>query len=530
MAFQGSSRFTIKGGSFTNIAGDQHNHIQGDLVQVINREKNRSIWDEYIWVPTGKIYIKKTICDTDVKRENKKNQSWWNVDARRIINLASIQGEDKDSEFLYISYNGQDAHKAFHKDFEQFSCVRDVKVAQLFGYNDGQFALPALIFYNAPVPVAWIWEYNQFSSLLGAYFQYLFGVIQISKQAIDLRELWIYPRTGTLCIGPYVQYSSTNLKYSASGFRTNLIPIDAHPFLSLHTYSDSSTLFSYLTQRLSAQNIVQGITQFIRSTLECVANEQIAFMLSSLPATIYSRTQHKVIAKWPGNIEEWYYKPVSFGSLPDGMHARCPNINHGSIRIMVMPSHIQQLQSWKFSFYYSLHPMKEWFKFAVSWLLQAHSVLSQCKYQENEWEGSSSMYGFMLNLQCTDSCLPWRKSNISTKKPVYLFIQPIPHPLDHKSVWDAWAQGRKYFWSSDYSGCEEMSEDTRLSLGLPSFTSRIEISQDWWDCTVYNSIKQLHILNGFNPLKTDFAQSLGFSILKVIGNGAQSENAKILKL
>ncbi|ESK81680.1 hypothetical protein Moror_15862 [Moniliophthora roreri MCA 2997] len=89
---------------------------------------------------------------------DEKSWSWQNVNAHHTVNIATIHGEDKDLKFLHIAYSGPDALKAFHQDFEQFSCVRDVAVAQLFGYNDGQFALPALIFYDALVPVAHIFE------------------------------------------------------------------------------------------------------------------------------------------------------------------------------------------------------------------------------------------------------------------------------------------------------------------------------------------------------------------------------------
>uniref|UniRef100_A0A0W0G9T4 Uncharacterized protein n=1 Tax=Moniliophthora roreri TaxID=221103 RepID=A0A0W0G9T4_MONRR len=73
---------------------------------------------------------------------------------------------------------------------------RSTKVAQLFGYNDSQFAPPALIFYDALVPVAHIFEQNQFSSLLYIYFEYQFRANHISSTDVDFCELWVQPRTG----------------------------------------------------------------------------------------------------------------------------------------------------------------------------------------------------------------------------------------------------------------------------------------------------------------------------------------------
>ncbi|EEB89561.1 hypothetical protein MPER_12324, partial [Moniliophthora perniciosa FA553] len=179
MSFKGSSRFTIENGNFTNIEGTRHvNHIQGNLEQytVIQEERERTIWDEFTRVPMGKVRIKRSEGDTDCSRVHITKGRWKRVtvNARRTINVASIQGEDTDLEFLYITYSGSDAFKAFDQDFEQFSRIRSLNVDQLFGYNDGQFALPALIFYDALVPVSRIWERNGFSSLLYTYFDYLF--------------------------------------------------------------------------------------------------------------------------------------------------------------------------------------------------------------------------------------------------------------------------------------------------------------------------------------------------------------------
>ncbi|ESK84926.1 hypothetical protein Moror_9257 [Moniliophthora roreri MCA 2997] len=110
--------------------------------------------------------------------------------------------------------------QTFRRDFEQFFRLRNVNIAQLFGYNDGRLALPALILYDVLVPVTRIWERNQFSSLLYTYFEYIAGAAQISDTDVNIGELWIHPRTSAICTGPYVQYSSSNLVYTVSGFQT----------------------------------------------------------------------------------------------------------------------------------------------------------------------------------------------------------------------------------------------------------------------------------------------------------------------
>ncbi|ESK84924.1 hypothetical protein Moror_9259 [Moniliophthora roreri MCA 2997] len=361
-------------------------------------------------------------------------------------------------------------------DFKQFSHVRNLNVAQLLGYND---TLPALIFYD----VARIWERNKFSSLLYIYFEYVFGEVCISDREMDLRKLWINPRTGALCTGPFVQYSFDNsITYSASGFKTNSASSRKPSLLSLQAYKDSSILFTYLTQRLPARDIIQGIDWSRRGTLERVADEETTFMLSSLPGTIYRGTQHTIVARWVGDMKECYYKPVCKGNVPDEMQLVC--IAHNSVQIKTMQSHISHLHNQEFGIYYALRPREEWCKLADSWLLQAHSVLSQYGLQEAEWK---EHYG--------------------------------------EGVWNTWVKGKKYFWSFHPSGDEEISEDMQLSLGLPSFTSRLEIRHFWWDHNTYNAVQKLHVFNGFNPQTTAFAQSFGLPNFKDIPESPQNTEA-----
>jgi hypothetical protein len=127
MAFHESSHFVIQESQFTNIQGSQYNYIQGHLVQYPQPAKQESkIRDEvriplpsdctadeqlgqYIAIPRGKIYIKKTLGVTYLGGYDPKTGCWRNLDAYRTINIARIHGEDKDSEFLHLVYSGSDA-------------------------------------------------------------------------------------------------------------------------------------------------------------------------------------------------------------------------------------------------------------------------------------------------------------------------------------------------------------------------------------------------------------------------------------
>uniref|UniRef100_A0A0W0FR58 Uncharacterized protein n=1 Tax=Moniliophthora roreri TaxID=221103 RepID=A0A0W0FR58_MONRR len=426
----------------------------------------------------GRIYVKRTLGGTDVRNVNNRSRT------HRIINIASIQGEDGDSEFLVVSYSGQNASKAFERDFKKFSRVRNVNIAQLFGYNDGRFALPTLIFYDALVPVSRIWERNQFSPLLYTYFQYQFGLTQITNSIVDLRELWIHPRTGALCEGPYVD-NSNHRSFVAFGLETDSVATKESALLHVEAYSDYKTLLSYLIQTLSSSNIIRGIRYSNRSTEE------------------YGQAMIK-----------WHFEFLHVLSS-DVMLESSLFMDDGSLRFTVTPPEIRDL--WV-GLYHEIRPQAEWNKFADSWLLQAHGVFDRCRIQEDEWEAYSTPYAFELDFRCENEYPSPRSHNISVDKPLYLFIRP------RETIQESWTEGTECFWSFDPSGQEELSEDDRVSLELPFFRLQVIVLEHlYWDRTAYNAIQQLHAFNGFDHTTTDFAQSLGHPVLQVVGDETRFE-------
>uniref|UniRef100_A0A0W0FRS8 Uncharacterized protein n=1 Tax=Moniliophthora roreri TaxID=221103 RepID=A0A0W0FRS8_MONRR len=515
MSIQGSSHLAIEHSQLAYVGKDQHNtHVQGDLVQYFGREESweRTIWDEYRNIPTYGIHLKRSIGETLVKRWDQRK--WRHLNACCKISIASISGEDKDSEFLYILYTGPDAFKAFQQDFEQFSCIKDINCIQLYGYNQGT-KFPALVFHNTPVPVSHILEQNQFSPLLHTYIQHQSAVAQISSSNLDVRELWLDPRTGQLSRGLLVSWS---LAWGtlAHGLNSNSTSNNPTP-LSLQTYSDSTAVFNYLIQTLTASNILKGIIWSNRMTLRAIANKDIASVLSSLPGTIYNRTYHKIIARWPGDRKKWYFKLEGQWKIPDAMWESKVDMDNGLIRFTVLPLDIQDLQNQQFWLFYDL--FGEWDEFAKSWLSQAHSVFSQLGICKNKWKKYAIMLRFWLVLEGQKRHLTQNNGDIPANKPLYLFILPVPRPSDSETIWNSWVTGSKYFWSFNSSGNQEVSEDLELSF----FSSRIMVRHVWWDHSAYNAIQQLHVSKGFDPKTLSLPQSLEFSILKVAGDEERFE-------
>lgn len=110
--------------------------------------------------------------------------------------------------------------------------------------------------------------------------------------------------------------------------------------------------------------------------------------------------------------------------------------------------------------------------------------------------------------------------------PIYLFIPPIPRPSDNEEKWDAWLEGRKYYWSFDLSGKDKIPEDEWLRLGLPLFKSSVIVLHRWWDSDVYDTIQVVNRHQGCNPVSMELAVSLKHSILEVAGRNTRFEEVQ----
>ncbi|ESK87535.1 hypothetical protein Moror_2025 [Moniliophthora roreri MCA 2997] len=520
MAFQQSSNFTIDGGYFTYIAGDQHNHFQESSMQQLHREEKKvTIWDEYLRIPTGKVYVKRTICHTE------DNQDGWTI---KTINIASI--EDKGSEFLHIVYSGQGAVKAFLQDFKKFAHVKIANVAQLFGYNDNQAGLLALIFYDALIPVAHIFEQNGFSSALYAYLGYQVEAVQIvtNNGIVNICELWICSNSGTLCMGPYIQlHHAASWYFTTAGYHGPRVNSVTSSPLSLQTYSDTRILTNYIIQTLTPYNVLRGLGYSSSTQLPWEwLTVKDAVSIPLLFRIVHHRFSHRTIAKFPKEMKTYTYRIYGEGKMPGPVWETKAMMHDGSVRFMVIPSDLQHLKVLSLELEYRVRARG----IEETWLSQAHRVFNQLGIPEDEWDEYSIPHGFWVCLQASSQ----ENSNegnmdlptSSYNKPIYLFIPPVPLPLDDGNIWSSWMQGRKHFWSFDASGHEEISETVRLSMGLPFFTTHIQLWNIWWDRLAYDVTRQLHIHNSFNPTTTDLTRSLDLPILEVMDNRAHFEETE----
>ncbi|KAL0564392.1 hypothetical protein V5O48_017655 [Marasmius crinis-equi] len=88
---------------------------------------------------------------------------------------------------------------------------------------------------------------------------------------------------------------------------------------------------------------------------------------------------------------------------------------------------------------------------------------------------------------------------------------------DSTPDFETWSKSQNlYYWSRDPDGDTAMSDEQRVSLGLPRFIPTVNHDCCTWPVEVYDFMRQWQEAKGFDPTTTDFARSMGFPILEII--------------
>uniref|UniRef100_A0A0W0FS79 Uncharacterized protein n=1 Tax=Moniliophthora roreri TaxID=221103 RepID=A0A0W0FS79_MONRR len=412
-------------------------------------------------------------------------------------------------------FNIIDRTQIFKQDFKQFSRIKNPGVVQLFGYNN---TLPALIFYDALILLTRIiLVQDHISPILYTYFAYQFNKRRITDEGVDIGELWIDPRTGALCRGPYISFTS-NRTWMVTGFghEPHLMGQGRSSLLSVQTYSDLNAVVDYLTGALSIRAILRGIGWSSGGIGERLTDEAV-HQFSTLAGTIYNTHHRESIYEWAEARERWHYGLWRVDDIPEAMRKSQMVMEDGSVRFMLTPMDIQHVR--RIVLRYSLLPGEDLDTLGESWLAQAYGVFSRLQIDEGKWDQYAMSNGFWLGFHRKKGH-QMSEENADIMLSVYFFIGPIPSPSEHETSWKSWTEGRKYFWSFDPSGQERLSKAAEAALGLPSFMSSIENVNLHWHRHTYEAVHRLHLLQGSNPATTDLVRNIGLPVLRAVKNCA----------
>ncbi|KAK1218043.1 hypothetical protein PQX77_019283 [Marasmius sp. AFHP31] len=227
--FPNARNFSIDGGTFSGVHGDQHNyyfersfqashlskspsgpisqgtssravtttiHINGNQINnqnVEREEKELTEFDDFRNLKRGDICRLRDVCQV---LKACKHPWWWgrcqcSREVVKTVCTAKLIGVE--GEFTVVSYRGQDACRAFEAEFREVSRSLFSEVAQVYAIDKG--TIPAMVFWHSLVPLA------QFLGNVG----YL-GRMYLERLTLqwdcENEELWMDLSRGVICRGP----------------------------------------------------------------------------------------------------------------------------------------------------------------------------------------------------------------------------------------------------------------------------------------------------------------------------------------
>ncbi|KAK7014738.1 hypothetical protein VNI00_019300 [Paramarasmius palmivorus] len=159
-----------------------------------------------------------------------------------------------------------------------------------------------------------------------------------------------------------------------------------------------------------------------------------------------------------------------------------------------------------------------------TWLSQSSKIFNEINVTDIETEryftfcahGSISIYS-RSEIGYRDRSIPIQDDQApeeACKPPhVYLFIEPPPLSVMESRTW----MGNPYFWSFDEIGESKVSEDECYRWDLPKVWATYCPEFQTWKKDNYAALKEWQVARGFDPKTSDWARSMGYPAMEVIG-------------
>ncbi|KAJ8080348.1 hypothetical protein PM082_017181 [Marasmius tenuissimus] len=467
--FRNARHFTVAGGSFDHIEGDQHSYY-GPTTIIQKQIKKQTEFDEFYYVKRGAIYRLKDIgSSTYPRRWDNEDREWWEEGrprADRTICAAKVL-QQPGIVFTVIQYSGPDARRAFVQDFCVSSRVLTSSVSQIYGYNASE--IPSLIFYNELIPVAHLKEN---AGDLGRMY-----ISSLPRQlGCEEEELWVDPTRGVMCRGP----PGPRPRLWLSRFDLADLPLKAE-------LVREDVILRFLA-RFKSKKVDRIVVQAIALGAWTDRPQQ-----ASQPTVVLATTNTPIAVA--NNVWE---------SKTDSLSGR-KLLGNGLTRVGGTLAYV-----WL-----------EWDRDAqYAWISQASSVFHACGTSLKEDLSVYSVSSFFAlsppaqhSSEALNPCA-FLRGDLSNERaaqrrfqrPIYLFVGSRPpgmHICKTSSV---------HHWSFCEDGHPPLSHEVCRDLGFPvelTFSYKGYISR-YWPNDSYKYAHQYQILRGFDPNTTDFARHLGF--------------------
>ncbi|KAK1234944.1 hypothetical protein PQX77_001844 [Marasmius sp. AFHP31] len=485
--FPNAKHFSIDGGTFSGVNGDQHNyyfertvqashlstscpgsiaqgtssramittiHINGNQInnQVVEREERElTEFDDFRNLKRGDVCRLRNICQVrgDEGCECEMCSQW----QRRVVKMicaAKVNGVE--GEFTVVSYTGPDARKVFEEEFHKLSRQLFSEVAQVYAIDKG--TIPSMVLWHNLVPLAQV--LSNVGELVVRYLENLHN-----QWDCDYEEMWIDPTRGVICRGPkgpHIYFILDELKIK-----------DLPP-----------------TAELLQEEVLM---RFLGCQKSREADD--AFM-------------HVMSYTWiRKNVPEWVDRPTIFSALTKTPIAVANNIWTSDKDTLVEQTCLEN----------------GWTRFRLdgdgwlglvlnedverAWLSQTSSVFhARGVSLDDDVKDFHLVYpGAWLDGDLDNSP---SKCQLRRQQPIFLFVYPPLHlPWDKTSS--------LHHWSFQEDGHLQVSPESCFRLGLPVELDYLCGCRSLsWPTTTYKSLHQYQIARGFDPTTADFAKHLGY--------------------
>ncbi|ESK84709.1 hypothetical protein Moror_621 [Moniliophthora roreri MCA 2997] len=525
MSLAGCSRVSIKGkNTFNHVRGNQ---VNGTInARTVNfstgqTEVKCTKYDQFREVILGDVILEKELhsSDRDWKWRRGRRGRWYATRCKAQRTIYTVEIVDRKTKFTAITYEGKDARRVWEKDFEQFSHTKNLSSFQLFGIN--QSSIPMLIFHNELIPLGHFYKLSFWSNV---YLQYL-----TRNNGWGYTNVWMDAR-GSLCSGPvgppaYWRFFSTDGSVVVPSKAEMLKDdISFQFFCKIGLSVDNSVLWCAWDsqKRTCLDDLFPGIAEDLQSKNPdnpAWNSAMYLFLCGGLwrdppyhiPMnvtgglrfdTVYSPSM-EAVARWPKGAGSLWESHWSHWSERRGLVDKM-ELDGGLTRFTLDLTQ-------NFSFYTMCR------KFYHAWLLQSSQIFGALnvtegeenffvidppalviEYTLHEYDGLTAFFNL-----CDGK--PPVKETPPAPSPIYLFLRRFPESI---SEFMSWGRPGAYFWSFDETGQSGMSEEEYQSLGVLK-----------WPTYVYTALQEWQEARGFDPTTSDWARSMGFPELEIVGVG-----------
>ncbi|KAK1217461.1 hypothetical protein PQX77_019886 [Marasmius sp. AFHP31] len=473
--FSNAHNFSINGGTFSGVNGDQHNHYYERILQAPHLSTSRLgslTQGTSSRAITTTIHINgNQINNQIVEREEKELtefDDFRNLKRGDICRLREICQVLKpliktvctaklmgvDGEFTVVSYRGQDARRAFEAEFYEVSRSMFSEVAQVYAIDKG--TIPSMVLWHNLVPLAQL--LSNVGDLVQGYLENL-----NNQWECDYEEMWIDPTRGVVCRGPkgprsYIYVVGLKIK-------------DLPPTAEL--------LQEEVLVRFLASHKSEEADDALMTAMNYACN------MEDVPERVDRPTIFSALTKTPIAVANNVWRS-DYDNL---VERTC--LENGWTRFRLDGDGWLSLE------------LDEDIKKA--WLWQASSVFhARGVSLEDDLEDFHLVYP-RGRLDGNINKSPYR-CQLRQEQPIFLFIYPPPpHLRDGKT-------SSLHHWSFQEDGHSHISPESCRNLGLP-----IKLDHNNWGCyshswptTTYKYLHQYQIARDFDPTTADFARHLGF--------------------